>query len=138
MAAEESRLSSVKSPFQLAVQSVAMATRHAGVPSSLPNVIGIGAMKAATSAVHECLDAHPHIRMSSPKELNFFNGPEPNDDAELWWVTGQWHRGVDWYAGHFDPHNAARRRLGAGFAERVSDDVDRLREFLGDDLQEWA
>jgi len=61
-------------------------------------------MKCATSAVHEYLDAHPDVAMSSLKELNFFNGPEqpPHADADAWWVTGQWHRGLDWYADQFD------------------------------------
>jgi hypothetical protein len=39
----------------------------------LPNVIVIGTMKCATSAVHTYLDAHPDIVMSRTKELNFFN-----------------------------------------------------------------
>ncbi|HET6560495.1 MAG TPA: sulfotransferase [Marmoricola sp.] len=71
----------------------------------LPELVVIGAMKCATSAVHAYLDGHPEVRMSTPKELNFFNGPEvpPHDDATSWWRTGQWHRGVDWYATQFDP-----------------------------------
>jgi Sulfotransferase family len=74
----------------------------------LPGVIVIGAMKAATSAVHAYLDAHPCISMSRPKELNFFNGPPdpPHDDESSWWRTGQWHRGVEWYARQFDPEAA--------------------------------
>jgi hypothetical protein len=70
----------------------------------LPGVIVIGAMKCATSALHEYLDAHPDIAMSRTKELNFFNGPEvaPHDDAGSWWVTGQWHRGLEWYSAQFD------------------------------------
>lgn len=69
----------------------------------LPEVIVIGAMKCATSAVHAYLDAHPDIAMSPVKELNFFNGPEvaPHDDPDRWWLTGQWHRGLDWYAAQF-------------------------------------
>jgi hypothetical protein len=72
---------------------------------ALPNVIVIGAMKCATTALHEYLDAHPQISMSRTKELNFFNGPEkaPHDDAGRWWRTGQWHRGIGWYASQFDP-----------------------------------
>jgi hypothetical protein len=71
----------------------------------LPGVIVIGAMKCATSAVHAYLDLHPEVAMSSLKELNFFNGPAvaPHQDSESWWVTGQWHRGLDWYSSQFDP-----------------------------------
>lgn len=70
----------------------------------LPNLVVIGAMKCATSALHEYLDAHPDVSMSRPKELNFFNGPAepPQEDPETWWVTGQWHRGLGWYASQFD------------------------------------
>jgi len=77
---------------------------------ALPDVIVIGAMKCATSAVHAYLDAHPDIAMSRLKELNFFNGPEvaPHDDPQSWWRTGQWHRGLDWYASQFDPDAPVR------------------------------
>jgi hypothetical protein len=76
----------------------------------LPGVVVIGAMKCATSAVHEYLDAHPDITMSRTKELNFFNGPEvaPHDDAGTWWVTGQWHRGLDWYSSQLEPSAPVR------------------------------
>lgn len=70
----------------------------------LPGVIVVGAMKCATSAVHDYLDAHPDIAMSPAKELNFFNGPEtaPHDDPGEWWRSGQWHRGLDWYSSQLD------------------------------------
>jgi hypothetical protein len=73
-------------------------------------VVVIGAMKCATSAVHEYLDAHPAIAMSRVKELNFFNGPEvaPHGDAGSWWRRGQWHRGLGWYAAQFDPRAPVR------------------------------
>jgi Sulfotransferase family len=70
----------------------------------LPDLIVIGAMKCGTSALHEYLAAHPAICMARQKEVNFFNGPDcppPGDDSS-WWRTGQWHRGVDWYADQFD------------------------------------
>ena len=76
----------------------------------LPGVVVVGAMKCATSALHQYLDAHPDIAMSGVKELNFFNGPQqrPHDDPDTWWVTGQWHRGLDWYATQFDPDAPVR------------------------------
>jgi hypothetical protein len=77
---------------------------------ALPTLIVVGAMKSGTSALHEHLDSHPDITMSRPKELNFFNGaPRPPDqDPARWWVQGQWHRGVDWYASQFDAAAPAR------------------------------
>jgi hypothetical protein len=81
-----------------------------GLPGPLPEVIVIGAMKCATTAVHAYLDAHPDISMSRPKELNFFNGPSlpPHDDAGSWWRTGQWHRGLAWYSSQFDARARVR------------------------------
>lgn len=76
----------------------------------LPNLVVIGSMKCATSALHQHLAAHPQVSMSATKELNFFNGPEhpPHDDPDSWWVAGQWHRGVDWYASQFDARAPVR------------------------------
>jgi hypothetical protein len=51
----------------------------------LPDFIIIGAMKCATSTLHEQLARQPGIFMSSPKEPNFFSDDVP------------WSRGIDWY-----------------------------------------
>lgn len=50
-----------------------------------PDFVVIGAMKCATSTLHEQLARQPGIWMSTPKEPNFFS-----DDAA-------WGRGLDWY-----------------------------------------
>ncbi len=55
-----------------------------------PDFFIIGAMKAATSTLHEQLAAQPGLSMSQPKELYFFS-----DDAV-------WDQGLEWYASHFD------------------------------------
>jgi hypothetical protein len=54
-----------------------------------PDFIIIGAMKCATSTLHEQLARQPGIFMSTPKEPNYFS-----DDA-------QWARGLEWYRGLF-------------------------------------
>ena len=72
---------------------------------ALPTLVVIVAMKCGTTSLHGYLAAHPEVGMSEPKELNFFFGPESvecPDDAETW-ALGNWHRGTDWYAAHFDP-----------------------------------
>jgi len=56
----------------------------------LPDFNIIGAMKSATTSLHEQLVLQPGIFMSEPKEPNFFS----DDD--------QYARGLDWYAGLFD------------------------------------
>jgi hypothetical protein len=57
---------------------------------SLPDFIIIGAMKSATSTVHDQLAAQPGIFMSTPKEPNFFS----NDEI--------WALGMAWYESLFD------------------------------------
>jgi hypothetical protein len=55
----------------------------------LPDFVVIGAMKCATSTLHDQLAAQPGIFMSTPKEPNFFS----DDDV--------YARGLDWYRGLF-------------------------------------
>ncbi len=55
----------------------------------LPDFIIIGAMKSATSTLHDQLGARDGLSMSSPKELYFFS-----DDPV-------YANGIDWYADHF-------------------------------------
>ncbi len=55
-----------------------------------PDFFIIGAMKAATSTLHEQLSSQPGFSMSQPKELYFFS-----DDAV-------WDQGLEWYASHFE------------------------------------
>lgn len=91
----------------------------------LPEVVVIGAMKCATSAVHEYLDAHPDVAMSELKELNFFNGPDepPHPDEHAWWRTGQWHRGLNWYAAQFDPDARVRGESSPAYTSPSSPEV---------------
>jgi hypothetical protein len=87
--------------------------RHHGAVTetlaTLPNLIVIGAMKCGTTALHELLDRHPDIAMSSPKELNFFLGEATGTGVvdtlteDRSWARGNWHRGLEWYAGQFAP-----------------------------------
>ena len=55
----------------------------------LPDFVIIGAMKCATSTLHEQLAKQPNIFMSEPKELYFFS-----DDPV-------YAKGINWYANHF-------------------------------------
>lgn len=57
--------------------------------SRLPDFIIIGAMKCATSTLHDQLSLQPGIFMSSPKEPNFFSDDE------------QYEKGIDWYKSLF-------------------------------------
>ncbi len=59
----------------------------------LPNFIIIGAMKCATSSLHEQLNQQPGIFMSELKEPNFFSNDE------------EYNRGLQWYFSHFEGAN---------------------------------
>ena len=61
----------------------------------LPDFITIGAMKCATSTLHEQLARQPGIVMSTPKEPCFFS-----DES-------QWRRGESWYTSLFDAAHSA-------------------------------
>ncbi|HSJ17161.1 MAG TPA: sulfotransferase [Solirubrobacterales bacterium] len=84
--------------------------------AALPTVIVIGGLKCGTTSIHHYLNLHPQVRMSRPKELNFFV-------AEL-----NWPLGAEWYAGHFtstvpvrgesSPHYTNLPRF-TGVAERM-------------------
>jgi Sulfotransferase domain len=54
---------------------------------TLPNFLGIGAMRSGTSWLYVQLRSHRQVYMSEQKELNFFND--------------FYHYGIDWYSGHF-------------------------------------
>lgn len=55
----------------------------------LPDLLVIGAMKAATSTVSDYLESHPDVFMVSGEDPNFF----AHDD--------KWDNGQDWYRGLF-------------------------------------
>lgn len=59
-------------------------------PPRKPNLFIIGAMKSGTTSLHEYLNTHPQIAMSSEKEPGYFV-------KEL-----SLHKGEDWYLNLFD------------------------------------
>jgi hypothetical protein len=61
-----------------------------------PTFLIIGAHKAGTTSIYEYLNAHPEIRLSSPKELCYFIGPSTSPT-----VVSQWGRGQEWYRRNF-------------------------------------
>jgi hypothetical protein len=48
-------------------------------PARMPNVIVIGAMKGGTTSMHNYLDVHPDIAVSTEKEMRFFSDPGAAD-----------------------------------------------------------
>ena len=52
----------------------------------LPNFLGIGAQRAGTTWVYNCLREHPQVYMASSKELHFFSY---NFDKGLCWYESQ-------------------------------------------------
>lgn len=51
----------------------------------IPDFLVIGAMKAATTSLHEYLRGHPEVFMPPQKEVDYFS------------VDAHWERGPDWY-----------------------------------------
>lgn len=101
---------------------------------SLPNLLVIGAMKCGTTALHRYLDAHPQVGMAAAKEVNFFVGPDaPADGAPDWSPSGQWHRGLEWYASLFDPDAPVRGESSPGYTSPdQTEAVDRIAATLPD------
>lgn len=64
--------------------------------TALPNLVVIGAKKAATTSLYHYLASHPDIWMSPEKELDFFVAER------------NWPRGIGWYRSHFNAAAAVR------------------------------
>ena len=62
----------------------------------LPNFIGIGAPKAATTWIYECLKEHPDVYVTPIKETNFFAYYDPIDNR------------MDQYEDHFRSYTSQR------------------------------
>lgn len=87
-------------------------------PLERPNLIVIGGMKCGTTSLHYYLDLHPQIRMSSPKELNFF----------IW----NWSHGLDWYRRHFRGSQLVHGESSPGYTwvGRFPEAAERMREIV--------
>lgn len=48
------------------------------------NLVVPGAAKSGTSALHEMLDAHPRVQMSSTKEPHYFSEDEIHENGVNW------------------------------------------------------
>lgn len=68
-----------------------MADGDVQVPG-LPDLVIIGAMKAATSSLHVYLGAHPAIAVSRPKELDFFLEHRFGSLGVAWYRDQFWGR----------------------------------------------
>ncbi len=89
-----------------------------------PDFIVIGAMKCATSALHEQLARQPDVFMSTPKEPNFFS-----DDAVF-------AKGEGWYRGLFEaaPETAKRGESSTHYTKLPAHPrtVERMKAMLPD------
>ncbi|MGB0757582.1 MAG: sulfotransferase family protein [Patescibacteria group bacterium] len=63
------------------------------------NFIGVGAARSGTTWLAKCLDEHPSICVSRPKEVNFFNETYPFYRQE---DSTNYPRGLSWYEKHFN------------------------------------
>jgi hypothetical protein len=69
---------------------------NAVVSAAMPTFVGLGAQRAGTTWLYNCLASHPEIFMSRKKELYFF--------------SRNYERGLDWYREQFAEGAAAVAR----------------------------
>ena len=55
----------------------------------LPSFVGIGAQRAGTTWIYQCLREHPEVFVPDKKELHFF--------------SSNYSKGVEWYSSFFNP-----------------------------------
>ena len=71
----------------------------------LPNLIVIGAAKAATTSLHSYLDQHPEITMAWPHATGSRAGAGGNEadpkEMRFFW-RDDWREQMAWYESHFD------------------------------------
>lgn len=73
---------------------------------NLPDFLIIGAMKAGTTTLYDCLRAHPEVGMSRQKETDFFLNPAA--------------QGLDWYRGQFDPARRVKGEASPNYTKRAA------------------
>ncbi len=95
-----------------------------------PNLFIIGAMKSATSSLHECLDRHPQLYMSRFKEPQYF-APHRTPEGYLWGQGNPYPEpGEEWYIRLFEEAGDVkyagesstaytRRPMNEGVADRI-------------------
>lgn len=86
----------------------------------LPDFLVIGAVKAGTTSVHHCLDAHPEVFVPAQKETHFFDF--------------HWGEGVGWYARHFSNGHRVVGEVCPGYAQHpfVTGVPERVHEVIPD------
>src|SRR5260221_5784055 len=86
----------------------------------LPNTILAGAQKSGTTTLCRFIDAHPHCRVSEPKEPNFFSRAANLPRVEA-------------YGRYFQTATPAHRVLVDGTTTYMADPAiaPRIREVLG-------
>ncbi|SLN11641.1 Sulfotransferase domain protein [Roseivivax jejudonensis] len=89
----------------------------------LPNLVVIGAMKCGTTALHDYLERHPDIFMSTPKEVNYFSGNQSD-------------RSLDWYKNLFPAtckiQGESSQNYSKAHLERFADAPRRMAETIPD------
>jgi len=90
-------------------------------PERMPNVVVVGAMKAGTTSMHNYLDLHPDVAVSTEKEMRFFSDP----DCRRW---------VGAYQEHFPTGTRYRVESSPHYTKHpcIPGVVDRMAELVPD------
>ncbi len=85
----------------------------------LPNFIGVGTQRAATTWLHYCLAEHPQVFVPQAKELHYF--------------SNAFDRGQAWYESHFTPA-AGQHAVGEITPNYLHHDraIDRIADVIPD------
>jgi Sulfotransferase family len=111
----------------------------------LPTFIGLGAQRAGTTWVYNCLVEHPEVFMTKKKELHFFY---VNYGCGLAWYESQFTDAAGAKArGEMTPdymyYEVAKDESGLSrkdlreLTARVAADVEALSAMTGRDLRHW-
>jgi hypothetical protein len=121
--------------------------RDVGSRHDLPNVLGIGMQRTATSWLWRRLRGHPEVQWRTFKEPMFFNGyfaapyppdsdlrePELGPAGDLYWQGPT--RSLLHYRGVFTGARRFRIDISPSYGELPEESVARVREILGPDVK---
>ena len=84
----------------------------------------IGTPRSATTWLNTCLEEHPEVCVSRPKEIHFFNR-----QSHCFWrpeVSAKYALGMDWYRSHFSHCSADQIKGEIGTLYLYDNDAPRL------------
>ncbi len=134
-------------PLTIPPRTSAGVWRDIGARGNLPNILGIGMQRTATTWLWKQLRKHPDVQARTFKELAFFSGhfDSPNrpgsdlrdavlgEAGDLYWQGPT--RSLQHYRGLFEDTKRFRVDNSPDYAELPAEAVARVRDILGPDVK---